>query len=109
MLPVMHQENPARPAHRVLLDVQEIQDKDLQDRLGLQVSQVMEDQDPRETKEILEALHPTLARITPDHQDHLDQLGLLGLKDQQVLLDQGDTKVNQASQAPQEDQEALRG
>lgn len=72
-----------------------IRDKDPQDRLGLQVSQVMEDQDRRETKETLD-LHPALERFTLDHQDHLDLLGL---------------KVNKASQVIQVlqgDQEALR-
>lgn len=94
--------------HLGFQDVQEIPDKDLQDHLDLQASQVMEDQDLKETKGIL-ALYPALVEhFIQDHQDHPD---LLGLKDQQVLKDQGDTKVNQASQvcpAPQEDQEPLR-
>lgn len=109
------QDNPARLAHQVPLDVQESQDKDLQDHLGLQVSQVMEDQDLRATKEIQvlaqELQQEAFTVDSQDHQVHLDHLGLLGLKDQQVCLDQEDTKVNKASQvcqAAQEDQEALR-
>lgn len=92
-MPVEAQHFLAHPAH--------------QDHLGPQASQVMEDQDLRETKET-QAFHPTLDRIIQDHQDHL---GLLGLKDQQVLQDQGDTKVKQASQVyreVQEDQAPLR-
>lgn len=95
------------PAHQVLLDVQGIQDKDLLDHLGLQVSQVMEDQDLREREEN-QALFPALEHIKPDHKDHLDHLGLLDLKDQQVLLDQEDTKVSRVCQASQGVQEALR-
>lgn len=100
----------AHPARRVNLDVQETQDKDLRDHLGLQVRQVMEDQDLKETEET-QALHPALEHIIPDHQDHQDHqdsLGLLGLKDQQVLLDREDTKVNQARQVCRAPQEALR-
>lgn len=104
------QECLGNPVHRVLpghLDVQEIQDKDLQDHPGPQDSQVMEDQDPRETKET-QALELALEHITLDNQDHL---GLLGLKDQQVLLDQGATKVNKDNKvcpAPQEAQRECR-
>lgn len=105
--------NPAHLVHQVHLDAQAIQDKDLQDHPGLQVNQVMEFKDLKETEES-QAFHPALEHITLDHQDHQDQLGLLGLKDQQVLLDREDTKVKQASQVcqvpqvPQEDQEPLR-
>lgn len=67
------QVSPAHQVHLGLLDVQEIQDKDLQDHLGLQASQVMEDQDLKETKET-QAFHPALDRIIPDHQDHLAYL-----------------------------------
>lgn len=92
-MPVEAQLFLAHPAHQV--------------HPGPQASQDMEDQDLKETKET-QAFHPTLDRIILDHQDHL---ALLGLKDQQVLQDQGDTKVNKASQVcreVQEDQEPLR-
>lgn len=101
---VEDQQYLAPPAHLVHLDVQEIQD---QDRPGLQVQQVMEDQGLKET-EGNPAFHPAQERLILDRQDHL---GLSGLEDHQVLLDQEDTKVKQGSQVcrePQGDQGALR-
>lgn len=92
-MPVEAQLFLAHPAHQV--------------HPGPQASQDMEDKDLKETKET-QAFHPTLDHIILDHQDHL---ALLGLKDQQVLQDQGDTKVKQVSQVcreVQEDQEPLR-
>lgn len=90
--------------HLGFLDVQVIQDKDLQDHLDLRASQVMEDQDLKEIKET-QVFHPALEHFI---KDHLDLLGFLGLKDQQVLLDHVDTKVNQDQQVHLAPQEALR-
>lgn len=99
--------HPAHRDHPGLLDVQGIQDKDLQDHLGLQDRQATANPDRKETRERW-AFRPALGHIILDHQDRPVLLGLLGqleLKDQQVLLDQEDTKVNQELQ---DDQEALK-
>lgn len=101
LAPVEDQQYLAPPAHLVHLDVQEIQD---QDRPGLQVQQVMEDQGLKET-EGNPAFHPAQEHFILDSQDHL---GLSGLEDHQVLLDQEDTKVKQGSQVCRGDQGAQR-
>lgn len=70
----------ARQVHRVFLDVQVTQDKDLQDRLDLPASQVMEDQDLKEIGET-RALHPTQEQFIKDHLDHQGSQDLLDAQD----------------------------
>lgn len=94
-------------AHLDLQDAQETQGKDPLDRRVLQVHKAMEDQDPKETREML-VIRPALGTITLHNQDHQDHPDLLGRRDHKGLKG---IKVNQDSpdsQEPPGDQEAQR-